>query len=232
MPEESKPARVSGGREDVVLDAALMGGSYLSIYGKTRRHGPSAAEIAASLGARLVGPGRWMARCVAHEDREPSLSITERDGQTLLHCFAGCPQDEVLAALRARGLWPEKPQRGLSTAESRSWAQRLAERAKAVAWQRAVVCELECLKAEALAEVERRASFEAVDAWRRSACALFLAERLTGESLIRAYRKALAAQQGEVLRLLAWARAEDVFSRRLTAVIVAILTVAENRAAG
>lgn len=30
------------------------------------------------------------AQCPAHEDREPSLSVTWREGRTLLHCFGGC----------------------------------------------------------------------------------------------------------------------------------------------
>lgn len=55
--------------------------------------------------------GRWhgrsgMARCPAHDDRSPSLSISEtRDGRILVKCFAGCPQLAVIDALRARGLW-------------------------------------------------------------------------------------------------------------------------------
>lgn len=40
-----------------------------------------------------------MARCVAHEDRAPSLSIRERDGKVLVHCFSGCETKDVLAAL-------------------------------------------------------------------------------------------------------------------------------------
>jgi len=44
--------------------------------------------------------------CPAHDDRNPSLSVTEHDGRVLVHCHAGCAQDAVLAALRARGLWP------------------------------------------------------------------------------------------------------------------------------
>lgn len=42
----------------------------------------------------------WTARCPAHEDRSPSLSIAEGDdGRILLRCFAGCPTDRVLAAM-------------------------------------------------------------------------------------------------------------------------------------
>lgn len=42
----------------------------------------------------------WSAQCPAHDDRDPSLSIRMvDDGAVLLHCFAGCPNDEVVAAL-------------------------------------------------------------------------------------------------------------------------------------
>lgn len=46
-----------------------------------------------------TGPGRWMALCPAHPDRKPSLSVRVLDGKILLHCFAGCAPDAVLAAL-------------------------------------------------------------------------------------------------------------------------------------
>jgi putative DNA primase/helicase len=49
-------------------------------------------------GVRRNGTG-WMARCPAHEDRNPSLSIDVRDDKILVHCHAGCSQDAVLAAL-------------------------------------------------------------------------------------------------------------------------------------
>lgn len=46
------------------------------------------------------GPdGQKSARCPGHDDREPSLSITSRDGKALLHCHAGCPLEDVLVAL-------------------------------------------------------------------------------------------------------------------------------------
>jgi hypothetical protein len=42
----------------------------------------------------------WKARCPAHDDRNPSLSIKEgSDGRVLLHCFAGCSTDAVCSAL-------------------------------------------------------------------------------------------------------------------------------------
>src|SRR5262249_12866760 len=57
------------------------------------------------LDGRRVGSA-WMARCPAHDDREPSLSIGEtRDGKVLVHCHAGCDQHLVIAALKARGIW-------------------------------------------------------------------------------------------------------------------------------
>jgi hypothetical protein len=49
---------------------------------------------------RETGSNRWMACCPAHEDKSPSLSIRElQDGRTLVHCFAGCAPDDILAAV-------------------------------------------------------------------------------------------------------------------------------------
>jgi putative DNA primase/helicase len=47
----------------------------------------------------------WAARCPAHEDNNPSLAICEKDGKVLLHCHAGCSQQDVVDALKARGIW-------------------------------------------------------------------------------------------------------------------------------
>jgi putative DNA primase/helicase len=47
-----------------------------------------------------AGPGRWRATCPAHgTGRNQALSIRVVDGKILLHCFAGCDSDAVLAAL-------------------------------------------------------------------------------------------------------------------------------------
>ena len=49
---------------------------------------------------RNRGTNSWIACCPAHDDKSPSLSIKEtQDGDILLHCFAGCGVDDVLAAL-------------------------------------------------------------------------------------------------------------------------------------
>ena len=67
----------------------------------------TAETIAKALGGRKAGGG-WMARCPAHDDRTPSLSIRDADdGKVLVRCHAGCDQASVIAALRARGLWAE-----------------------------------------------------------------------------------------------------------------------------
>lgn len=48
------------------------------------------------------GQGRWSARCPAHADKSPSLSVMEGDRGILLKCFAGCRIDEITSALGLR----------------------------------------------------------------------------------------------------------------------------------
>ena len=69
----------------------------------------TADAIAKALGARRVGSS-WMARCPAHEDRAPSLSIRAGNGdQALVYCHAGCDQARVVATLRSLGVWDGRP---------------------------------------------------------------------------------------------------------------------------
>ena len=56
------------------------------------------------------GPDKWIARCPAHSDKSPSLSIKELpDGRVLVHCFAGCGALDVMASigLDMTDLFPE-----------------------------------------------------------------------------------------------------------------------------
>jgi DNA primase len=48
---------------------------------------------------KQMGPGRWVARCPAHEDRTPSLHIRENESKLLVHCFAGCSAVSVMEAM-------------------------------------------------------------------------------------------------------------------------------------
>lgn len=58
-------------------------------------------------GARRKSNGGFLVRCPAHQDRQQSLSIDERDGKLYLKCFAGCDVPSILSA------------KGLTTADLR-----------------------------------------------------------------------------------------------------------------
>ena len=78
-----------------------------------------AESIARALGGRKAGSG-WSARCPAHDDRTPSLSLRDTgDGKVLIRCHAGCGQDEVIAHLKANGLWAQNGPRLFRHAASR-----------------------------------------------------------------------------------------------------------------
>lgn len=50
------------------------------------------------------GRGKGMCCCPAHDDRTPSLSVTLGRKAILFHCFAGCSNEEVIAALDRQGV--------------------------------------------------------------------------------------------------------------------------------
>lgn len=62
-------------------------------------------------GVRSRGTRRYSARCPAHADKSPSLSIREVDGRILLYCFAGCSAEEIAVALgiETRDLFTDNP---------------------------------------------------------------------------------------------------------------------------
>ena len=64
----------------------------------------NAQDLTKALGGRWHGAD-GVARCPAHDDHEPSLSLRDGDdGRLLTHCFAGCSAEAVWAALVNRGL--------------------------------------------------------------------------------------------------------------------------------
>ena len=63
----------------------------------------TARQICESSGGRWSGI-KGMARCPAHDDRSPSLGVTLGRKAILFHCFAGCDQKSVLAALTREGI--------------------------------------------------------------------------------------------------------------------------------
>lgn len=66
-----------------------------------------------------AGANKWKACCPAHDDKSPSLAITETSsGVVLLKCFSGCTAAEIVTAvgLELRDLFPgeKKERRGPS----------------------------------------------------------------------------------------------------------------------
>jgi uncharacterized protein (DUF927 family) len=70
-------------------------------------------------GSKSNGRGMWS--CPAHDDPGPSLSVREAEnGSVLLHCFAGCKVDAIVAALgvQVADLFPSNSHRSRENAPS------------------------------------------------------------------------------------------------------------------
>ena len=51
-------------------------------------------------GVQEAGAGKWVACCPAHDDSNPSMSVTVGDkGGILVHCHAGCSPEAIVGAL-------------------------------------------------------------------------------------------------------------------------------------
>ena len=69
---------------------------------------------------KKVGRGKWMACCPHHEDKNPSLSITEcENDHILIKCHAGCSAEEVMfsAGLEMKDLFPEIDQHSFTSSQ-------------------------------------------------------------------------------------------------------------------
>ena len=56
----------------------------------------------ARCGVQPTGPRRAQAQCPAHDDNEPSLSLTGIADSVLVYCHAGCATTDVVKALGLR----------------------------------------------------------------------------------------------------------------------------------
>lgn len=88
-PSLSKVARDIAPGLDAALRYAAAGTAFTRLIEALERHGQ-----------RVTGNGRQRsAQCPAHEDRSPSLSVTDGESRVLVRCHAGCDTDDVLATL-------------------------------------------------------------------------------------------------------------------------------------
>jgi len=65
------------------------------------------SDLIQSLGAKKSGSG-YMALCPCHNDKNPSLSLAEKNGKVLFKCMAGCSQEILIEEFKSRGLWDGK----------------------------------------------------------------------------------------------------------------------------
>ena len=78
---------------------------------------------------KKTGDRKWLARCPAHDDKRPSLSIREvDDGTVLIKCWSGCGGVEVVEAvgLSARDLFPQAPNNRPALRPGQRWVPREA----------------------------------------------------------------------------------------------------------
>lgn len=90
-------------------------------------------------GVRAAGPGQWSAPCPAHDDRKPSLSVSNgADGRVLLKCHACCSIDEICRrmGIEKRQLFPS-PNGSQGTSPRASLPSFTAEKARTV-WAQAL----------------------------------------------------------------------------------------------
>ena len=91
-------------------------------------------------GVKPNGDDSFMARCPAHDDKNPSLSVDRKgDGGALWHCKAGCSQEDVMRELlRPAGVSPKAngaPRSRIKVLPSAVWrATILADDTAGAAW--------------------------------------------------------------------------------------------------
>lgn len=152
------PGRAAGFR-DTTLERPTV-----SAAGRAKSTADPAQVLLARLdGVRSAGHG-WVARCPAHDDKRPSLSVAEgREGRLLVHCFGGCQTADVLVAvgLELRDLYPQRlapltPHARRELSEAGKLARRAAA-LNAIAHELAII---ECAAAAMVADPDDGLSLE------------------------------------------------------------------------
>jgi len=87
----------------------------------------NAAELARALHAKRSG-NQWSCKCPAHDDKTPSLIFWQGHSAIRFKCYSGCSPEDVIAALRKRGLWEQNgaDKSGQSLAREQSDNRKLA----------------------------------------------------------------------------------------------------------
>lgn len=99
-------------------------------------------------GVKQTGQGQYIARCpvLAHDDKSPSLSVTEAADRVLVHCFGDCDTADIVAAI------------GLDLADLFNEPMATPERrARAVAASRSALAEVDRLRDELVCSTSREA---------------------------------------------------------------------------
>ena len=82
----------------------------------------TARRICENRGGKWSG-NKGMACCPAHDDRTPSLGVSLGRQAILFHCFAGCDQQSVLAALAREGFEAPALFSGSATTNEPEWTR-------------------------------------------------------------------------------------------------------------
>lgn len=140
----------------------------------------TAESFAELVRARPSGHGRWLARCPAHDDRHPSLTITQGHSGVLLKDWShGCTPEQITAALglQMRDLFagpPTTPQQAaILVAERDAKAAREREQRAADRAARDRVWKLDCIRDALAAKLARSPDDAALGKLFHTVCARF-----------------------------------------------------------
>lgn len=109
------------------------------------------------------GLNQWQALCPAHDDKSPSLVITEcTNGTVLLKCWAGCTTDEIVKSiqLELKDLFVHEP----STQANNYQTHKKLPSKKAIAHEKLIIsiAEVTLTKGQSLASADSKRYHQAL----------------------------------------------------------------------